>query len=483
MDVVETIRDLNPAQHQDLKSAQAQYAPLNGKLPRKTARGASAANANAETKDESDTEPPEVHDQLIDDAMLCNGGGNGYSEHTHSALSTSTAETGLTSQPDLQNGLGIDFSSVLASLLSEVRAQSDAHRSEVSSFKSAVTSSLLRIRSDCDEQQQLVRRLQRDVNSAVQDKKKQRAQRDKQIRAKDNEIKAMKSKYNETRSELTRSKQSVDKVRDEAKLKVEALLRKVEKLEHDKAALAQKVQRAQDLLEAERVEKSKVKANNAEYLRTEKLKIARQLEKEQARTRRLENRVGGLEEEVAAKTSDNKQRATRLKQAEERSKRQETERSRAHKERAEALQSLHRKNEEMKAQRNELDDTLAKIEELRLRDVNQKSEIKQLHEAVRRKSEREKQFDEIRKRLSAKERKLEEREKEVGRRLRQAKGASGGGRRSQGSHGGGQARRQMAKNGDGDPLGKIRNVFPWHWISIVLLFVLMVAIAQKNGRR
>merc|ERR1719250_359189 len=133
----------------------------------------------------------------------------------------------------------------------------------------------------------------------------------------------MKSKYNETRSELTRSKQSVDKVRDEAKLKVEALLRKVEKLEHDKAALAQKVQRAQDLLEAERVEKSKVKANNAEYLRTEKLKIARQLEKEQARTRRLENRVGGLEEEVAAKTSDNKQRATRLKQAEERSKRQE----------------------------------------------------------------------------------------------------------------------------------------------------------------
>jgi len=480
---VETIRDLNPAQHQDLKSAKYAPRPLNGKIP-STALPGDVSAVNAETKDESDPEQPEVNDQLLDDAMQCNGGnGYGYSEHsengnhTHSAisaLSTSTTETSL------QNGLtDIDFSAVISSLLTAVKAQESKHSAEVSTFKSAVTSSLLRIRSDCEEQQQLVRRLQRDVNSAAQEKKKQRAQRDKQLRAKENEIKAMKSKYNETRSELTRSKQSVDKVRDEAKLKVEALQRKVEKLEHDKEALATKVQRTHDLLEAERKEKSLVKANNAEYLRNEKLKIAKQLEKEQARIRRLENRVGGLEQEVAAKTADNKQRALRLKQVEEKNKRQETERSRAHKERAEALASLQRKNAQMKAQRETLDETMAEIEALRLRDVNQKSEIKSLHESVRKKSEREKQFDEIRKRLSGKERKLEEREKELGRKLRQANKGGGGGRRSQASHSSGSTKRQ-SRPGDNDPLGRVRYMFPWHWISLVLCVALMLAISQRR---
>lgn len=494
MDVVDTIRDVNSAQHQDLKSGKyARALKQNGKIS--SLPGVSAVNA--ETKDESDPEHPEVNDQLIEDAMQCNGGnshgnvnGYGYSEHsengkeTQSAISTSSTSQ---SQPELQNSHAhalalndVDYSAMLSSLLSAVNAQENAHRSEVSSLKSAVSASLLRIRSDAESQETLVRRLQRDLNSASQEKKKLRSQREKQLRAKDNELKGLRSKYNETRSELTRSKQSVDKVRDEAKLKNEALRNKIEKLDTDKAALATKVERTNDLLSAERKEKSLVKANNGEYLRTEKQKIARELSREQKRRRRLEDRVGGLEEQCAAAKENSKQRAARLKKFEERHKRQEMQRKKADKERAEAMNSVQRKNALMKAQKAELEATLTEIDALRGRDVNLKTEIKQLHDAVRKKSERETQFDEIQKRLSNKERKLEAREKEFAQKMRQSKSKKSGRR---GGEYEGSSRSRQNKSGSGSntlPLESIRNVLPWHLISIALFFVLMMAISQRR---
>merc|ERR1719153_1450828 len=122
MDVGAPVRDVNSAQHQDLKSSK--HATLNGKI---APLGVSAVNA--ETKDESDQEVNDaMEDEVVEDAMQCNGGMNsgGYSEHsenqTQSAISTSTTDSGLAN--------GLDYSSAVSSLLSAVKAHQSKHRAE-----------------------------------------------------------------------------------------------------------------------------------------------------------------------------------------------------------------------------------------------------------------------------------------------------------------------------------------------------------------
>ena len=103
------------------------------------------------------------------------------------------------------------------------------------------------------------------------------------------------------------------------------------------------------------------------------------------------------------------------------------------------------------------------------------TQIKQLHESVRKKSEREKQFDDERKKLSVREKKIEEREKALSVELKNKKKSSKRGKNIKSTVS--KVKEQIESK---DPLNRYRNMLPFHWICIFLVVILMLAIAQRK---
>merc|ERR1712045_734297 len=112
-----------------------------------------------------------------------------------------------------------------------------------------IISNLQSLRNDYAKQQSKIQRLQSAVNAAKMEQRKIAIARDKMLKQKENENKALKTKNNEARSEYTRIKQSVDKIKRDHALEKEQIFKKVSKLEVDKKALSVKLEKEKELVE------------------------------------------------------------------------------------------------------------------------------------------------------------------------------------------------------------------------------------------
>lgn len=99
-----------------------------------------------------------------------------------------------------------------------------------------------------------------------------------------------------------------------------------------------------------------------------------------------------------------------------------------------------------------------------------------MNESLRKKSEREQNYDERNEKLTRREKNYEKKEKELNRRIKAEQNSKRRGRFKI-KNTGKQVIEQIQSR---DPLGKYRNILPFHWITILLLIVLMLAIAQKK---
>ena len=117
------------------------------------------------------------------------------------------------------------------------------------------------------------------------------------------------------------------------------------------------------------------------------------------------------------------------------------------------------------------------------------TEIKNLLEAVRKKSSFELEYDDHKKRLNERERKLIEREKNLEQKSKRASQS----RRQNNPASNSPSKNNKSKNRSirdqnkasssaqsADPLHHIRNILPFHWLSLLLLVLLMISIAQKR---
>merc|ERR1712039_305352 len=75
------------------------------------------------------------------------------------------------------------------------------------------------------------------------------------------------------------------------------IVKKMEKLEDDKQKLNVQLEKQKELVEQERREKMAVSDKNSEYLRNEKIKISKALEKERKDRIYLEEKVIALQDE------------------------------------------------------------------------------------------------------------------------------------------------------------------------------------------
>ena len=113
---------------------------------------------------------------------------------------------------------------------------------------------------------------------------------------------------------------------------------------------------------AERKEKLSVTDKNQEYLRNEKAKMGRQLEKEQVNRRALEDQVNLLLEQTEGKASALQETQSRYQAAERKRKQEVLRAEKACKERDEAVQSLQRKSRLLKQHETTLQETQQEME-------------------------------------------------------------------------------------------------------------------------
>merc|ERR1719266_2469112 len=139
--------------------------------------------------------------------------------------------------------------------------------------------------------------------------------------------------------------------------------------------------------------------------------MGRQLEKEQVNRRALEDQVNLLLEQTEGKASALQETQSRYQAAERKRKQEVLRAEKACKERDEAVQSLQRKSRLLKQHETTLQETQQEMERVGERNKSLKTEIKNLLEAVRKKSSFELEYDDHKKRLNERERKLIEREK------------------------------------------------------------------------
>merc|ERR1712083_635161 len=100
--------------------------------------------------------------------------------------------------------------------------------------------------------------------------------------------------------------------------------------------------------------------------------------------------------------------------------------------------------------------------------------IASLEERVRTKSSFEEEFEVHKQRLEERESKLKDRERNVERRSKKSQN------RRKTESPSKRSIRSEQKEESKDPLHHIRNLLPFHWVSIFLLILLMVSIAQKR---
>ena len=119
----------------------------------------------------------------------------------------------------------------------------DVAKHVVTDFKYGVISALNSIKDEVIKKDIKLRSLHSRLNSSYQEKTKLQKDRDRVIKQKEQEIKSLRSKNNEIKSEVARVKQSVGKIERDAALAKDQIAKKVEKLENDKKALQQKLER------------------------------------------------------------------------------------------------------------------------------------------------------------------------------------------------------------------------------------------------
>jgi len=370
------------------------------------------------------------------------------------------------------------FNDLYFELLQSRNKQDALNKKAVNEFKKMIIFNLRSLRSDYAKQQSKIQKLQSAVNAANMERRKIAISRDKMLKQKENENKALKTKNNESKSEFTRIKLSVDKIKRENALEKEQIIKKISILEKEKKALSVKLEKEKELVEKERREKLAVSDKNGEYLRNEKMKISKALDKERSDRHRLEERVSLLEDECNEKALKMEQYMQQNKKLTQTEKSQQNMAERAIKEKEESMAALLAKTKYFKSQQTVFDETKIQIETLQKQNENQRSEIKQLHESIRKKSEKEKEFGEIRKKLSNREKKLDEREKMLKSKYRQ-NGSSRTKQREYSSPSK-QSRKLKEFSESKDPLYAYRNLLPFHWISFALFLILMLAIAQKK---
>mmetsp|Transcript_25400 Transcript_25400/g.41406 ORF Transcript_25400/g.41406 Transcript_25400/m.41406 type:complete len:504 (+) Transcript_25400:79-1590(+) len=351
----------------------------------------------------------------------------------------------------------------------------DACQAQLRGFKATIRSRLELIRQECKQRDASVKHYQQRLNAATQERRRLEKDKQKAVKQKETDIKVLKAKSNEGKAELTRMKASVDKIRHDCELEKEQILRKCEKLEGEKQRLADRLEEQKTLLAQEREEKLKVKDNNQEYLRNAKQEIARQLEKEKQQSVRLETRVTTLEDEKKEIAQTLIQCQKELKTLEEREKRRNEEAEDAIRKKQEMQHKLVENREQLKQQSFSVKRNLAEVEGLKATVENQKKAIAQLNLSINKKSEKEKQFDEIRKKLQIRENKLDEQEKLLQSKIKSEKKRH----KTSGASSKKVSRVIKEQIESKDPLHRYRNMLPFHWVSLILLLILMLAIAQK----
>merc|ERR1719229_277101 len=111
---------------------------------------------------------------------------------------------------------------------------------------------------------------------------------------------------------------------------------------------------------------------------------------------------------------------------------------------------------------------------LRAEHKQQQSQILELEERVRKKSSFEEEFEVHKQRLEERESKLKDRERNVERRSKKSQN------RRKAESPSKRSIRSEQKEESKDPLHHIRNLLPFHWVSVFLLILLMISIAQKR---
>jgi len=345
-------------------------------------------------------------------------------------------------------------------------------------FKSEIVSKLESLKQDTIRNSVKLRDLQSRYNHALQDKRRLQQAKDKanrEMSVKERAVKEMQIKLNQTNQMMMRGESQVLKVKKEAESRREQLLRLNEKLKEENAKLLKKVEDAKMDVEAERKEKLSVKLNNQEYLRNERQKMGRELQKELVHTRSLEDQVIGLQEQIESTRSESEKYQSRCLGAEKRTKSEELKAQKACKERDDAVQSLQRKSRLFREQQSTLRQTQQEMDRLVKQSLTQKTEIRKLQEAVRKKSQFEKDYDSHKMKLNDRERKLRERERIFDEKSKKASSSRRQPKTNPSSPSKSSKRSTRTQN-----KGNTLRDLPFHWLSLFLLILLMISIAQKR---
>merc|ERR1712228_584174 len=170
----------------------------------------------------------------------------------------------------------------------------------------------------------------------------------------------------------------------------EQIVKRMEKLEVDKEALTKNLEKQRELVEIERKEKLAVSDKNAEYLRNEKIKISKALDKERKDRHRLEEKVSFYEDECKEKQHKMDEISKQNKKLSQSERTQASAAQKAKKERDDAIASLLAKSKYFKSEQILFDETQTQIELITKQSEKQRAEIRKLHESIRKKSEKEK---------------------------------------------------------------------------------------------
>jgi len=226
---------------------------------------------------------------------------------------------------------------------------------------------------------------------------------------------------------------------------------------------------------------------NQVYLRNEKVKMRKDLEREKVNRRQLEDKVNELLEAKQDGADELKSERSKYVAAERKRKTEQLRAEKACKERDDAVQSLHRKSRLLKEHEDANHRLEVKVETLEDTNASLKTELRHLQEAVRKKSEFEKEYDAHKKKLNEREQRLIEREKQFEQKAKSARSKRNNNAASTSSKSGklkgsnrGTRDQSTRSSSSGDPLHHIRNILPFHWLSLLLLVLLMISIAQKR---
>jgi len=361
--------------------------------------------------------------------------------------------------------------------------EQEAMNEHMAMFKSEVVSKLRALKEEVRRHGKRMKDLQNKYNQACQARGRQQKEKEKALRERDNERKLSHRKDNEYKQNLRRSTEAVDRAKAEAKAEYDRLLHRYQELEKEQEKSIERVKRTEELVETVKKEKQSVTDQNQVYLRNEKVKMRKDLEREKVNRRQLEDKVNELLEAKQDGADELKSERSKYVAAERKRKTEQLRAEKACKERDDAVQSLHRKSRLLKEHQDSIHRLEVQVDTLDDTNQKQKTQLRQLQEAVRKKSEFEKEYDVHKKRLREREQRLAEREKQFEQKVSASKRPKPSSTSPSLSKRPGRPKIRdpnTRPSASGDPLHQFRNILPFHWIALLLLVLLMVSIAQKR---